>query len=623
MKKLSYVMLASLMVVASCAEKNSDPVNPAANGYSFASQINGAAVRATDFNFETDDEIGVSAFSDVLFTESLADNVNYSYNGSAFVSETPIEFPEAGEAAFRAVYPYQSGITDEFSFAINADQSVEGAYTQSDLMVAETEVTSDEQPLLAFDHRLSQITINITETNVSLANAVVTVASQLDVDCDLAANTFAGTGDVAEIVAANNGTNSFRAIVAPQTIAAGTEIINISVDGVDYPAVLNKDLVIESGVSYLYEGVINYEGEFEFTSSISEWGNGGLIDLGDPGDPDDPDVAEFTVDIEVSDITTTSADINWTVSDQEQPYVYALFGDDYSAMDPAALADAVINALDADIADNVAVGDAGGVFSPLDAGTTFTMIIFAYDEATGEATSGAITEVFATLAPEPVDESLVDAWVGTWSLTSTSSQVAETPLTVDIIIQEGTATNSLNVYGWDISANRWLVPLPVTVDADGNWTCPAETYLTTIDGQGDLYYASQGFVGGTYNDYYFITGSYDAFTVTMGADGESATAVGYEGQISGGVPFTSTTMMLILKDDEGATYTFYSDEALGFDQSEALVGPFTLAKKSDDTTLPSAAPAVNLPGPVDFNISTEVAKSIDSNKLNVAVSTLR
>ncbi len=278
MKKLNILLLSATLAFASCADQTEESIIQDYSTYSFGSTINDLATRATSTSFESGDMISVTAYSDAAFTSAIAEDVTYTWNGSMFSSDTPIDVVD--QAAFRAVYPYTSGASFQFEIANSQDSHVD--YTTSDLMTAETALTSSKSPSLSFYHRLSQV--NVSLTGVSSSSSVsVEIASQTLVDCDLAANTYVGTGDISKIYCTTSETDYYSAIVAPQTLPAGTVFATVTVNGEEYEFTLTSDLTLQSGVAYLFEGKITATGELEFTTSINEWEDGGIIEDDDNG----------------------------------------------------------------------------------------------------------------------------------------------------------------------------------------------------------------------------------------------------------------------------------------------------------------------------------------------------
>lgn len=56
----------------------------------------------------------------------------------------------------------KSSIGSTFTYKVRKDQNVTNRYTQSDLMTAVTDATTELTPVLKFNHRLSNIVINLT-----------------------------------------------------------------------------------------------------------------------------------------------------------------------------------------------------------------------------------------------------------------------------------------------------------------------------------------------------------------------------------------------------------------------------------------------------------------------------
>ncbi len=277
MKKFLIGTLCALTFTTSCDKDDTPNVENLQNQYCFTSQINPAS-RAIDSGFETDDLIGVTAAYDSYFEDKFAENVRYEFNGSKFTSSTPIEYVANTESAFRAVYPYQSDANDDnFTFDINSDQSTYENYTLSDLMTAQTELTSLIEPTLTFSHRLSLVTINITDSNVNIDNATATVNAKTSVDVDLTKNSYTAAGEAQNITTCDNGTNSFKVIVAPQTIAAQTKFITINTSDDEYSFTLTSDIELLSGKQYTYTGVISATNELIITSTINPWEDGGEL----------------------------------------------------------------------------------------------------------------------------------------------------------------------------------------------------------------------------------------------------------------------------------------------------------------------------------------------------------
>lgn len=182
-----------------------------------------------------------------------------------------------------------------------------------------------------------------------------------------------------------------------------------------------------------------------------------------------------------------------------------------------------------------------------------------------------------------------ETWLGTWDLTSTSLTVSGTPLTVEVVIAESTTvSNQYDIYGFDLSVARNTFAMPATYDSTtGGWTVLGSSSVGTYSGY-TMMYCAYAWLGGSYQDYYIITGDYDALTATMGSDDASGSIACGSGEISDGTAFDVVTVCLFASSGDSYA-SFENDTTLGVDESDVLIGPYTLAKTSDSTTVPSAA----------------------------------
>ncbi len=276
-----------LVFSQSCKDFNDNKYNsedtPSENdGVFFTSTIN-PLTRATESNFELGDEIGVFAVESTTSnvygelssysSENYANNVLYSYSDGAFTSTLPIQYASYTQSLFfHAVYPYSSSLASRFNFAVNLDQSDATGYSTSDLMVATTAATQSESPTLSFYHKMSSVVINIVESDVPLSNVSVVVNAQYSASCDINSNTYIGNGSISAITAATNGTNSYKVIVAPQSISSGEAFVIFSISGVEHVWQPSETLTLKSGIQYSYDISIS-EGSVEFEGYINPWGD--------------------------------------------------------------------------------------------------------------------------------------------------------------------------------------------------------------------------------------------------------------------------------------------------------------------------------------------------------------
>lgn len=235
------------------------------------------------------------------------------------------------------------------------------------------------------------------------------------------------------------------------------------------------------------------------------------------------------------------------------------------------------------------------LWSTLDAlysDTEYTIFAFGVNDIGGITTEITTITQRTDVGEEPF--AVASDWAGTWQLTSTSSLKDGGPLSIDLVIQEGSFGFDLGIYGWSLSEERWTYPMTTLLDADGLLNIQNKTYVKDVDG-GTLYYSSLAYVGGDYAGYYFLSSTSDrddftTFDVEFNDEKTEAILTGYTGKLSDyTTPFEYVGIELTLEDAEGNMSTYSTDPSLGFATGEMLIGPYTLTKVSNSTVLPSSA----------------------------------
>lgn len=306
MKKHSFLLTLILIVCSflmqSCNsslapyEENEDILTDedvSTGSISFNSQIN-PLTKATESGFETNDNIGVFAVeysANNIYGElssstsgNYANNVEYIYSNGKFSSTTPIIYDnEDQKLFFHAIYPYSTNLSSDFNFAVNLDQSTTSGYSTSDLMVASTDAVNSTTPTLSFNHKFSNVIINITESDVPLSNVSVSFQALYNASCNINKNEYTGINSSSSITAASNGTNSYKVILPPQTIAAGSEFAVITISGVNYVWTLSETLSFKSGIQYSYDLTVKDSG-IKFEGVINSWGEENDIEEFIPSD---------------------------------------------------------------------------------------------------------------------------------------------------------------------------------------------------------------------------------------------------------------------------------------------------------------------------------------------------
>lgn len=209
--------------------------------------------------------------------------------------------------------------------------------------------------------------------------------------------------------------------------------------------------------------------------------------------------------------------------------------------------------------------------------------------ANGELSTDLVTVETTTSDFTEDQKASYNKWLGTWKMTSTTADIAKEPLTVEVVIAPDEEGKTYQIYGWDTSAVRWIVGCPAAFDIEtGGWSVMNENYMTYADEAQTqiLVYGSISYIGGQYNDYYFVQGDYPSFTSTIISDA-TGTVIPYDGMLDdNATAFTPATMLMYVIDATTGDIlgTYAPDETLGFAEGELMEGPFTMKKISDETS---------------------------------------
>lgn len=208
--------------------------------------------RATDFAFETGDEIGlyvVNHNSDgtpgtLMPQGNHVNNMRFTYVNGSWTPDTPLYWQDNNTYAdFYLYYPYRATVSSigAMPFSVNADQSTEAAYKAGDLLIGSTyDVASTDQAVsITAKHVMSQMLITVvagngfTDGSLDKANVAVKingVKTQSTVNLATATVTATGTTTTVTPLKADG---SYKALIVPQSVAQGN-LITVTVDGRAY-----------------------------------------------------------------------------------------------------------------------------------------------------------------------------------------------------------------------------------------------------------------------------------------------------------------------------------------------------------------------------------------------------
>ncbi|WP_337516260.1 fimbrillin family protein [Segatella sp.] len=131
---------------------------------------------------------------------------------ATLTSTDPYYWTNHNDITVTAWWPYTAGETTPPAVKVKANQSAQKDFEGSDLIVADGQTVTYGSPTLRFTHRTARVTIVLTDYTEGLASVQLTGLSTEGDNPDI-------------IVPYSKGSNTYTALVAPQSVAAGTAFI--------------------------------------------------------------------------------------------------------------------------------------------------------------------------------------------------------------------------------------------------------------------------------------------------------------------------------------------------------------------------------------------------------------
>ncbi len=261
--------------------------------------------RANDTGFCNNDEVGIyvvdydgSTAGTLLSEGNRADNVMHTFDESAYAWKSAYDIYWKDNKTNVDIYGYYpfSAVEDvnSYAFEVAKDQSTEaeygqlGGYEASDFLWGKTAnvAPTDRVIMLSFKHMMAGTRVSLVEGEgfaegewAVAEKSVLMLNTVRKSIINLATGEVKADGDVP-----NTGTipykhgDDFRAIVVPQTVAAGTSLVSITVDGYSYIFRKDVDMVYNPGKQHNFTITVNKAeaGGLKFvvsSESITAWEN--------------------------------------------------------------------------------------------------------------------------------------------------------------------------------------------------------------------------------------------------------------------------------------------------------------------------------------------------------------
>ena len=174
-----------------------------------------------------------------------------------------------------AWWPFNNAdITQMPAVKVAEDQSILADFQNSDFISAENRKVEFNNPTLEFTHRTARVTIELKPGTgfTSVAGATVSLVS-LSAD----------NGNPTAIKTYNASGNTYEALTAPQTVAAGKPFVKVELGGGTFYFRPQNNVVLEAGNRYTYTVKVNATGLTLEGCTIGSWADGG----GESGEAED------------------------------------------------------------------------------------------------------------------------------------------------------------------------------------------------------------------------------------------------------------------------------------------------------------------------------------------------
>ena len=201
---------------------------------------------------------------------------------ATLTSTDPYYWTNHNDITVTAWWPYTEGETTPSAVKVKANQSARKDFEGSDLIVADGQTVTYGSPTLRFTHRTARVTVVLTDYTEGLASVQLTGLSTENDNPD-------------KITPYDKGSNTYIALVAPQSVAAGRTFITCTfTNGKTFVYKMKNATDWQAGGEYTYTVslaaakdpgyTIEGNGSYTVTSAdglmnVAELVNGGKTDI--------------------------------------------------------------------------------------------------------------------------------------------------------------------------------------------------------------------------------------------------------------------------------------------------------------------------------------------------------
>ena len=289
MKTRFFALAALALLLGACTQDEAGFLPEGAEGTSIVFTATGLNPAATaiagtrapvDGNWEGVQSVAVMMDGTVKaydVTPSTADPTS-----ATLTSTDPYYWTNHNDITVTAWWPYTAGETTPPAVKVKANQSAQKDFETSDLIVADGQKVIYGSPTLRFTHRTARVTVVLTDYTEGLASVQLTGLSTENDNPD-------------KITPYDKGSNTYIALVAPQSVAAGRTFITCTfTNGKTFVYKMKNATDWQAGGEYTYTVslaaakdlgyTIESNGSYTVTSAdglmnVAELVNGGKTDI--------------------------------------------------------------------------------------------------------------------------------------------------------------------------------------------------------------------------------------------------------------------------------------------------------------------------------------------------------
>ena len=242
-------------------------------------------------------------------------NASSDYQTATLTSDAPFYWQNTAPIQVSAWYPYTEGSTAMPDVVVQADQSIEDNFHQSDYISAENQtVELGGTKALQFSHRTAKVVVNPLKPGEGMS------------DTDLAEATIALIGVTTGNEADGNTVTPYQnsiALLPEQTIPADEPFIQITLGGSTYSYKPKEAINLQAGYQYVFTITVNKTGLSGSNATFKDWGMGKEI----AGE------AELVIDYDLADdgsyiVYTAAGLLAWAAEAQKDLSLGCTLADD-------------------------------------------------------------------------------------------------------------------------------------------------------------------------------------------------------------------------------------------------------------------------------------------------------